>query len=279
MPGTLYVVATPIGNLDDLTARAGAVLARVSAIAAEDTRRARILLDRIGVGTRPSSLPAFDERARADGLLDPVTEGADLALITDAGTPGISDPGGALVARAVERGITVVPIPGPCAAVTAVSASGLAADRFCFLGFLPRKGSGREVLLERMKEVPVAIVIYESPHRLRETLLDLAEVWGDRKAMVGRELTKLHEELLRGTLRTIAAGLPVEVLGEVVVVVEGPVERKEELAAGALDLELTRLLTDGSRSIKDIARELAEQLGLPRKEIYARALELAGKKS
>jgi 16S rRNA (cytidine1402-2'-O)-methyltransferase len=278
MPGTLYVVATPIGNLDDLTARAGAVLAKVSAIAAEDTRRARILLDRLGVGTRPTSLPAFDERGRADGLLEPVVAGADLALITDAGTPGISDPGGALVARAVELGITVIPIPGPCAAVTAISASGLAADRFCFLGFLPRKGGGREALLERMKEVPVARVIYESPHRLRETLLDLAEAWGDQRAVVARELTKLHEELIRGTLRTIAAGLPTEVLGEVVIVVEGPIERPEAADPQALDLELRRLLADGSRSIKDIARELAEQLGRPRKEIYARALELAGKK-
>jgi 16S rRNA (cytidine1402-2'-O)-methyltransferase len=279
MPGALYVVATPIGNLGDITRRAEEVLRQVPHIAAEDTRRARILLDHLGIATRPVSLPAFDERGRAAAVLAPVEQGEDLALITDAGTPAISDPGSALVALAVERGIRVVPIPGACAAVAAVSASGLPADRFCFLGFLPRKGQGREQLLEQFKELPLAVVLYESPHRLKETLEDLARAWGDRPALVARELTKLHEELRRGPLSTLAAGLPEEVKGEVVLVVEGAPARAEAPADPAtLDQELARQLQASTKPIKEIDRQVAEALGLPRKQVYERALTLAGRK-
>jgi 16S rRNA (cytidine1402-2'-O)-methyltransferase len=279
MPGTLYVVATPIGNLSDLTERARRVLAEVDHIAAEDTRHSRILLDHIGVQKRTHSLPAFDEKERVGGLVRLLEEGASMALVTDAGTPAISDPGGALVALAVARGVTVVPIPGACAAVAAVSVSGLPADRFCFLGFLPRSGPPRARLLQQMKELSVAVVLYESPHRLKDTLLDLEQAWGPRPALVARELTKLHEELLRGTLGEIAARLPLEVKGEVVLVVQGAPEPdvRAELGPEAIDAELQRQLQDGTRSIKDVAKALATQLGLPRKELYARALQLSGK--
>jgi 16S rRNA (cytidine1402-2'-O)-methyltransferase len=285
MSGTLYVVATPIGNLGDITFRAAEILKRVPHIAAEDTRRARILLDHLGIGTRPHSLPAFDERSRAQGLITLIVGGGDLALITDAGTPAISDPGSALVALAVEHHIPVVPLPGPCAAIAAVSASGLPADQFCFLGFLPRKGQGRERWLQRLTELPLAVVLYESPNRVHETLLDLAQAWGDRRAVMARELTKLHEELRRGTLRSLAESLAnasEPLRGEVVLVVEGAPERPESEDSAdpaTLDAELSRLLADGSRSIKELARELADQLGLPRKQVYARALELSGKKT
>jgi len=281
MSGTLYVVATPIGNLGDLTARAGEILRAVQHVAAEDTRRARVLLEHLGISTRPTSLPAFDERGRADSVLAPVLAGEDLALITDAGTPAISDPGGALVARAVEQGIAVVPIPGACAAVAAVSVSALPADRFAFLGFLPRKGTGRARLLEQMRSLPLAMVLYESPHRIAETCADLVLVWGDRRAVVARELTKLHEELLRGRLSELAARLGGgEVKGEIVLVVEGAaeLEETEPLSAEALETEIRRQLERGDRPIKEIAKQLAESLGRPRKEIYELALRLSGKR-
>jgi 16S rRNA (cytidine1402-2'-O)-methyltransferase len=280
MPGTLFVVATPIGNLGDLTARAAEVLRAVPHIAAEDTRHTRVLLDHLGVGTRPVSLPAFDERGRADAVLRPVVEGADLALVTDAGTPAISDPGGALVARAIELGIPVVPIPGACAAVAAVSASGLPADRFAFLGFLPRKGQGRAQLLEQVRTLPLALVLYESPHRIAETCADLAAVLGDRRALVARELTKLHEELLRGTLSALAERLGQgAVRGEIVLVVEGAAEVEAEvLSDEALELEIRRQLAQGDRPIKEIAKQLAEALGRPKREIYELALKLSGKR-
>lgn len=278
MSGTLYVVATPIGNLGDLTERAAEVLRRVPHVAAEDTRRARILLDHLGVQTRAQSLPAFDEKSRADSVLAPVLKGEDLALVTDAGTPAISDPGGALVARAVELGIDVIPIPGACAAVAAISASGLPADRFCFLGFLPRKGGGRARLLEQMRPLPVAMVLYESPNRVAETCADLAATWGDRRAIVARELTKLHEEILRGTLSELAKRLGQgEVLGEIVLVVEGAADVAEEMTGEQLEAEIRRQLAAGSKPIKEIARELAEALGRPRREVYELALKLAGK--
>ncbi|MBS2032357.1 MAG: 16S rRNA (cytidine(1402)-2'-O)-methyltransferase [Deltaproteobacteria bacterium] len=279
MAGTLFVVATPIGNLGDITERAIEVLRAVPHVAAEDTRRARVLLDHLGVGTKPQSLPAFDERGRADSVLAPVVAGEDLALVTDAGTPAISDPGGALVARAVELGLNVVPIPGACAAVAAVSVAALPTDRFVFIGFLPRKGQGRARLLEQLRTLPMAVVLYESPHRIAETCADLAEVWGDRRAVVARELTKLHEELLRGTLSELASRLGQgEVKGEIVLVVEGAPEAAEEaLTPEALEAEIRRQLAAGDKPIKEIARTLAEALGRPRKEIYELALKLAGK--
>lgn len=282
MAGTLFVVATPLGNLGDLTFRAAEVLKTVPLVAAEDTRRARILLDHIDSPADTRSLPAFDEQGRAEGLLAPVLEGRDLALITDAGTPAISDPGGHLVARAVALGIPVVPIPGPSAVVAAVSVAGLPTDRFTFVGFLPRKGQGRAELLELLRTPPFAVVLYESPHRLAETLAELSELWGPaRRAVVARELTKLHEELVRGSLSDLAQRFGgSEVKGEVVLVVEGAAPRSAEQAptADMLDQELERALRDATRPIKKVAQDVAEALGIPRKEVYERALVLTGRK-
>ena len=281
MPGTLYVVATPIGNLGDITLRAVETLRACPHVAAEDTRRARVLLQHLGIHTRPASLPAFDERGRADAVLAPVRAGEDLALVTDAGTPAISDPGGALVALAVTQGIAVVPIPGACAAVAAVSVSALPADRFAFLGFLPRKGGARRTLLETMRSLTLAMVLYESPHRIAETCADLAHAWGNRRAVVARELTKLHEELVRGTLTELAERLGQgAVKGEIVLVVEGAAESESEvpMTDEALRAEILRQLQGGQRSIKDVSSALAASLGRPRSELYALALELAGKR-
>jgi 16S rRNA (cytidine1402-2'-O)-methyltransferase len=272
--GTLYLVGTPIGNLEDVTLRALSVLRRADAVVCEDTRHTRKLLDRHGIAPRTLvSLPAFDEKRRAAAVIDRLAAGETVALVTDAGMPLVSDPGGEVVRLAVEAGIRVVPVPGPSAPLAALAASGIPGDRFTFFGFLPRKGGARREALDALSRAPGALVLFESPRRLGATLADLREALGDRRACVARELTKVHEELVRGTLSELAAHFSGEVLGEITVVIEGreaiPVELpdpdellRERLAAGV--------------SVKDAAREVAEALGLPRKDVYRRALAARG---
>jgi 16S rRNA (cytidine1402-2'-O)-methyltransferase len=277
MAGTLYLVATPIGNLEDLTFRAARVLADAGFIVCEDTRRSRVLLDRHGVKRPLVSLPAFAEGDRADGILDRIAAGEDAALITDAGSPAISDPGEALVARALERGIAVTPVPGPSAVIAALSASGLPTGRFHFLGFLPRKGPERRAVLEEVAPLRATLVLYESPRRLAETLEDLeAALGGDRRACVARELTKVHEELVRGTLRDLAARYRgEEVLGEVAVVVEG---RRE--AARWTEEEVRRAVEQGlaaGEKLKALSTDVARRAGWPGQEVYRLGLTVKGK--
>ena len=273
MPGTLYVVATPIGNLSDLSPRAAEVLRSVAAVAAEDTRRTMKLYAHLGAPPPDLiSLPAFDERARVARIVDRLRAGAAVALCTDAGTPGVSDPGTALVAAAWEAGARVVPIPGPSAALGALAASGFPADRFLFAGFLPRKGGAREAALRSLAAAAATLVVYEAGNRTRATLEDLARVLGDREALVARELTKLHEELARGRLAELAERFSGEVLGEVTIVVSGegvvpPAEEPRE----PLEAELARRLTAGEAP-SAIARAVARERGLRRGDVYA-ALE------
>jgi len=282
VPGTLYVVATPIGNLGDLSPRAVEVLGSVTAIAAEDTRHTRRLLAHAGLSTpRMLSLPAFDERARLDAVLEILRAGSDVALCTDAGTPGVSDPGQQLVAAAWAAGARVVPVPGPCAAVAALTASGLKCDRFYVQGFLPRKGAGRLGALAALARIPAALVVYEAGNRTSETLRDLAEALGDREAAVARELTKLHEEIARGRLAALAARFEGGARGEVTIVIDGPPAASgsgradagtvEEDAGPAepLEAELGRRLAAGEAP-SAIAREVARARGLKRAEVYAR---------
>jgi 16S rRNA (cytidine1402-2'-O)-methyltransferase len=273
VPGTLYVVATPIGNLGDLPPRAAAVLRAVRAVAAEDTRRTMKLFAHLGAAPPALlSLPAFDERGRLSPILDRLRAGEDVALCTDAGTPGVSDPGAALVAAAWEAGARVVPIPGPSAAIAALAASGFPADRFLFSGFLPRKGGARAEALRALAAAGATVVLYEAGNRTRATLLDLAEALGDRDALVARELTKLHEELARGTLAALAERFSGEVLGEVTIVVSGagatgaPAEPEVPL-----EEELRRRLAAGEPP-SAVAREVARARGLRRADVYA-ALE------
>ncbi len=273
MTGRLFLVATPIGNLDDITARAVQTLKDVQFIACEDTRHSRILLDHCGVRKPTVSLPAFAEGERAGGLLDRIAGGDDCALITDAGSPAISDPGERLVAEAVERGITVIPIPGPTALVSALSASGLPTARFHFLGFLPRTGSDADAMLEEVKGLSATIVLYESPRRVGETLERLLRIFGPRRACIGRELTKLHEELVRGTLPELVqryAGA--EVKGEVVVVIEG------RTGAGRWsEAEVAQALTAGlqrGEKLKGLSTQVAEASGWPAKDLYRLGLSL-----
>ncbi|MFY3745358.1 16S rRNA (cytidine(1402)-2'-O)-methyltransferase [Anaeromyxobacter sp. Red801] len=274
-PGTLYVLATPIGNLGDLSPRAAELLRTVSAVAAEDTRRTHKLFAHLGAAAPLLlSLPAFDERGRLEPVLERLRAGQSVALCTDAGTPGVSDPGAALVAAAWEAGVPVVPVPGPSAAVTALAASGFPADRFVFAGFLPRKGGARAAALAWLASAPATLVLYEAGNRTAETLRDLAAALGDRPALVARELTKLHEELARGPLSGLADRFAGEVKGEVTLVVAPPAPGAAPAAAAEaepLEDELRRRLAAGEPP-SAIAREVARARGLVRSDVYA-ALE------
>jgi 16S rRNA (cytidine1402-2'-O)-methyltransferase len=279
--GTLYVVATPLGNLGDLSPRAAEVLRTVRAVAAEDTRRTLKLFAHLGVPAPAMiSLPAFDERGRSAQIVARLAAGEDVALCTDAGTPAVSDPGEAVVAAAWDAGATVVPVPGPCAAIAALSASGLAAPRFLFAGFLPRKGGARAEALRDLAAARAAVVLYEAGNRLAATLGDLRAALGDRRAFVARELTKLHEELARGPLSALEARFAGEVRGEVTIVVEAQAAQAVAVpTAGAsadaedLDDELRRRIDSGERPT-DLAKAVAKERGLPRADVYARILEL-----
>jgi len=278
--GRLLVVATPIGNLGDLSPRAADALREADAVAAEDTRRTLKLFGHLGV-TPPAmlSLPAFDERGRLGGILERLRDGQTVALCSDAGTPGISDPGAALVAAAWEAGATVIPIPGPSAAASALAASGFPADRFYFAGFLPRKGGARREALAAMARVPATLVLYEAGNRTSETLRDLAAALGDRLALVARELTKLHEQLERAPLTELAERFSGEVRGEVTLVVAPPPEGAPPLAEEAeepLEGELRRRLEAGEPP-SALARDVARARGLKRSDVYDEIERLKGR--
>jgi 16S rRNA (cytidine1402-2'-O)-methyltransferase len=273
MPGRLYVVATPIGNLGDLSPRAIDTLKAVALIACEDTRHTRGLLEKFGIATPTVSLPAFAEGQRAGAILDRLNAGSDVALVTDAGTPAISDPGEKLVLEAVAAGVTVIPIPGPAAFVAALSAGGLPTGRFHFLGFLPRQVSEARAMIDEVAQLSATLVLYESPRRLVETLRTLADWLGPRRAVVARELTKLHEELARGTLSELADRYSVgEVLGEVVVLIEG---RTGETRWSEDDVRhaLTARLVAGER-LKSLSTDLAKRSGWSAQELYRLGLGL-----
>jgi len=272
--GTLYLVATPIGNLGDMTERAVTTLRQVAHIAAEDTRRTRGLLSHFGIGGK--ELHTLDANASERALSRVVAllkEGQDVAFATDAGTPGVSDPGRALVLAAVAAGVPVTSLPGASAVTTAVALSGLVAGPFLFLGFLPRQGSGRKELLRRIEHETLPIVLFEAPHRMQETLVDLSAHCPARQAAVCRELSKLHEEVLRGTLEDLAQNER-EWLGEIVIVLG---EAAALPAPGSSDEELrqrARALVDGGASVKAIASHLSEISGRSRREVYALVLEV-----
>jgi 16S rRNA (cytidine1402-2'-O)-methyltransferase len=269
--GILYIVATPIGNLEDISARALRTLRDVSLIAAEDTRHTGRLLAHFGIGTPLISYHAFNERARQDRLLSALAAG-DVALVSDAGTPGISDPGQPLVAAVVAAGFTVSPIPGPSSVIAAVSASGLIDGPFTFLGFLPRTRSERRRLLTRAAATGFALVLFEAPGRVADTVADLQDALGDRDAVVLRELTKLHEEVRHGTLSDLAAALTGHTIrGEIVIVVGGrEVERDQPEDPRAV---VARFLAAGMKP-SEAAREAAAITGRPRSELYALAREV-----
>ena len=276
-PGTLYVVATPIGNLGDITLRALEVLGSVAVVAAEDTRLTRRLWARHGIETPLISYHAHSDSARTRELLARLAAGDDVALVTDAGTPLVSDPGEDLVARWAGDGGVVVPIPGPSAVLAALVASGISAPRWSFEGFLPRKGRERRERLARIAADERATVLFEAPGRTAGTLRDLAAACGgDRRAALCRELTKRHEEIRRGSLGELCTAVDERpVRGEVTLVVAGkttppdeeaPAERADSLAAGRR--RVTDLVAGGMRR-SEAAREVAVETGLPRRELFA----------
>ena len=276
-PGTLYVVATPIGNLGDITLRALEVLGSVAVVAAEDTRLTRRLWARHGIETPLISYHAHSDSARTRELLARLAAGDDVALVTDAGTPLVSDPGEDLVARWAGDGGVVVPIPGPSAVLAALVASGISAPRWSFEGFLPRKGRERRERLARIAADERATVLFEAPGRTAGTLRDLAAACGgDRRAALCRELTKRHEEIRRGSLGELCTAVDERpVRGEVTLVVAGkttppdeeaPAERADSLAAGRR--RVTDLVAGGMRR-SEAARQVAAETGLPRRELFA----------
>ncbi|WP_341527533.1 16S rRNA (cytidine(1402)-2'-O)-methyltransferase [Nostoc sp. UHCC 0302] len=274
-PETLYVVGTPIGNLEDMTFRAVRILQTVDMIAAEDTRHTGKLLQHFQIKTPQVSYHEHNRSSRIPELLEHLANGKAIALVSDAGMPGISDPGYELVKACIEAGISVVPIPGASAAITALSAAGLPTDRFVFEGFLPAKGQQRREHLESLQTESRTLIFYESPHRLRETLEDLAEVWGsDRQIVLGRELTKLYEEFWRGTIaEAIAHYDQREPQGEYTLVVAGNPPSETQLTEAQLKVELQHLISQGiSRS--QASRQLAKFTSLTRRQIYQLALSI-----
>jgi 16S rRNA (cytidine1402-2'-O)-methyltransferase len=276
MPGILYVVATPLGNLGDLSLRAMEVLRAVPVVAAEDTRRTRGLLSHLGASPRLLSYHAHSEEPRLEALLEILHDGRDVALVSDAGTPVVSDPGTDLVAAARASGVTVVPIPGPSAVATALSAAGLRGDRYLFLGFIPRKGGERVRLLARAAAEEWSVVFFEAPPRLADLLEDLARAVGDsRRAVVARELTKLHEEVRAGTLAELAGYYSEHPpRGEITIVLEGtgaPAEPPDR--TGEAVEQATLLLAEGLTR-REVVRRISETLGLPRNDAYRLVMEL-----
>ena len=276
LPGTLYVVATPLGNLGDLTNRAAEVLRTVPVVAAEDTRRTRGLLSHLGAAPSLLSFHAHSGEHRTDSLIDILLSGRDIALVSDAGTPTVSDPGADLVALARAAGIGVVPIPGASAVVAALSASGLAGDRYLFLGFIPRKGRERARLLTRAATEEWSVVFYEAPPRLVSLLEDLIPLAGaDRPVVVARELTKLHEDIRSGTVGELLDHYTaVAPKGELTIVLQGtgaplaPPDRTEDAVEQA-----TTLLAEGLTR-REVVRRLTDTLGLPRNEAYKLVMDL-----
>jgi 16S rRNA (cytidine1402-2'-O)-methyltransferase len=274
-PGTLYLVATPIGNLADTTTRALRVLGEVDLIACEDTRHTRKLLTHFGINTKTISYHEHNERARAAELCALMASGTNIALVSDAGTPTISDPGYRLVRAAIEQHIRVVPVPGPAAFVAALIASGLPTDEFFFGGFLPPRTTARRARLAHLRTLPATLIFYEAPHRIAQTLADAREILGERAACVARELTKLHEEFARGRLSELAARFHAEqaARGEMVLVIDHQVIADETVTAAPSSINIAARVAaleaeglDQRAALKRAAREL----GLTRAEAYRR---------
>ena len=277
MPGTLYLVATPIGNLADITHRALQVLSDVDLIACEDTRHTHKLLNHYGINTKTISYHEHNEQQRATELIQRLKQGINVAVVSDAGTPSISDPGFRLVRAAIESEIQVVPVPGPSALISALIAAGLPTDEFFFAGFLPSRANARRTRLAELQSVPGTLIFYEGPHRLAETLRDAYEILGEREAVVARELTKLHEEIRRGKLSEVAAHYAEkkDIRGEIVVLIDRNVigaARTEAVSVVALVDQFERDGLDHRAALKKAAREL----GLSRAEAYRRLISERG---
>jgi len=271
--GTLYIVSTPIGNLEDITLRALKVLKEVDVIAAEDTRHSRKLLTHYGISKPLISYWREKEKVKSMEILERLNSGQSVALISDAGTPGISDPGAVLIKKVLDEGISVVSVPGASALIAALSISGLSTEEFTFIGFLPAKKTQRQKVLKEMSLEPRTLVFYEAPHRILETLSDMKEIFGERRAAVVKEISKIHEEVLRGNLSEVLDMLEESTIaGEYVIVVEGRAEEKRLTTDDALS-EVNALMKKGLGR-KEAVKKIAEAYGLSKKELYDKSLKV-----
>ena len=272
--GTLYIVATPIGNLEDITLRAIRVLKEVNLIAAEDTRHTRHLLDRYQIETQLTSYHDHNKEEKAPVLVARLLEGKNIALVSDAGTPGISDPGYFLINLAVDQNVPVVPIPGATAAIAALSISGLPTDSFAFEGFLPAKHVARLKRLQELSKEKRTSIFYEAPHKIIKAVEDLLGVFGDRRAVITRELTKIHEETIRGTLSEILTRLQTGTIkGEFTIIVHGFSAEPQKKDIDTTEY-LRNLMLHRGLSKKEAIVAAAEELGLPKKDVYKESLKI-----
>jgi 16S rRNA (cytidine1402-2'-O)-methyltransferase len=273
--GKLYLVATPIGNLEDITLRALRVLKEADLIACEDTRHTQKLLNHFDIHKRTISYHEHNEHTRAAELIKEMEEGSTVALVSDAGTPTISDPGQRLVALCIERGIGVIPLPGASAILSALSAAGMPADRFLFVGFLPARQGERRRALSKLAQETCALVLYEAPHRLAAMLSDVAEILGPRPAAIARELTKVHEEFIRGTLNELAARAnEAPIKGEITLVIGPGTSQRGNASAKTTTLRerVADLVATGKVDRKGALKQAAHEFGLPKREAYKRLL-------
>jgi 16S rRNA (cytidine1402-2'-O)-methyltransferase len=271
MPGILYIVATPIGNLEDITLRAIRTLKEADVIAAEDTRHTQVLLKHFAINTPLTSFHEHNERAKTAQLVTRLERGESIALVSDAGTPAISDPGYRLVVAAIGAGIRVIPIAGPSALIAALSAAGLPTDGFDFRGFLPARKQERRSKLQELRDGRYTMVFYETPHRLQESLDDVREILGDRRMVLAREVTKLHEEFLRGRISEVIGEVSRRAIrGEMTLVIEGCSDSNAASEEALVD-EIDKLKGEGMR-IKEIAEVIGEKYGYSKREIYRLAL-------
>lgn len=270
MEGTLYLVATPIGNLDDMTARACKVLAEADIIAAEDTRRSLQLLNHFDIKTpKLVSYHEHNKEKQGEVLLQELLAGKSIALVTDAGFPGISDPGEAMADLAVQNGIKIVPVPGANACLTALVASGLQSTPFFFGAFLPKSKKNRREQLQKWRNIPATIVLYEAPHRITDVLKDILKIWGDRRMALGRELTKMHEEFMYGSVSELLQRLQEEgPRGEFVLVIEAGEEEAEVIEEKGDPMKEVIALIDSGVRKKDALKQTAEKYNLPKRELY-----------
>jgi 16S rRNA (cytidine1402-2'-O)-methyltransferase len=272
-PGTLYIVATPIGNLEDITLRALRILRQADLIAAEDTRHTRKLLSAHDIHRPLMSYHEHNMRTRGPQLIRELMTGKSMALVTDAGTPGISDPGIDLVRLAVSQDIQVSPIPGPSAVTTALTVAGLPSQPFLFLGYPPNRPAARRTFFTNYAQAEETLIFFESPRRLGGCLKDMRKIWGNRKVAVTRELTKIHEEVFRGTLEEAIERWPGEARGEVTLLVAGA-EKGKSYLDDSLIKHLRASLTSGGRPLKEIAAEVAQERGISRRLVYQEALKI-----
>ncbi len=272
--GTLYIVSTPIGNLEDITLRAIRTLKEVDFIAVEDTRHSQKLLNYYNISKPLISYWSEKEKIRSEQIIEKLKAGLSGALISDAGTPGISDPGAVLIKMAIEEGLSITPIPGASGAITALSVSGLPTDEFVFIGFLPQKPASRQKKLKELILESKTMIFYEAPHRILETLADILEAFGDRQVVIAKELTKLYEEVMRGTLSELLKNLKnKKIAGEFIIILRG--KDKPDVLNISIDeaIQEIKLLMKKGLGRKEAVRRIAEDYGLSKKELYDKSIE------